>query len=51
MDLDLIGRNERLFEEDIASREGETKELVRKSSFLVIGGAGSIGKEVCKQIF
>jgi len=35
---------------DLARVEGELKETVSKSSFLVIGGAGSIGQAVVKEI-
>mgnify|MGYP000145778633 CR=1 FL=1 len=49
--LQLIGRKETLFEKDIDSHATELKEAVRGGSFLVIGGAGSIGQAVCKEIF
>ncbi|GFO69230.1 UDP-N-acetylglucosamine 4,6-dehydratase [Geomonas limicola] len=49
--LDLIGRREELFVQDIASHEAELTSLVQQSSFLILGGAGSIGQEVVKQIF
>ena len=49
--LDLIGREKRLFDIDIEQRNIELKEIVKKSSFLVIGGAGSIGQAVTKEIF
>lgn len=49
--LDLIGRKEALFSEDIAKNEAELSLLVQNSSFLVIGGAGSIGQAVAKEIF
>jgi FlaA1/EpsC-like NDP-sugar epimerase len=47
----LIGREEGLFSEDIQEHEKEIFELVRNSSFLVIGGAGSIGQAVVREIF
>ena len=40
-----------LFEEDINKHEIELKEIISSSSFLVIGGAGSIGQAVVKEIF
>lgn len=49
--LDLIGRNEKLFFEDIFKHEKELSEIVKSSNFLVIGGAGSIGQAVTKEIF
>ena len=49
--LKLIGRTEPLFEHDVSSRDNELKELVSESRFLVIGGAGSIGQAVTREIF
>ena len=49
--LDLIGRRKELFSEDILNYENELKKTISKSSFLVIGGAGSIGQAVTKEIF
>ena len=49
--LNLIGRNEELFSEDIANSSKDLSEIVSSSSFLVIGGAGSIGQAVTKEIF
>ena len=49
--LNLIGRNSELFSQDISSKEIELSKIVRESSFLVIGGAGSIGQAVTKEIF
>ena len=49
--LELIGRTEELFTEDIRRHEDEISELVKDSSFLVIGGAGSIGQAVVKGLF
>ncbi len=49
--LNLIGRKEELFEQDIKMYEEELKEIVSSSTFLVIGGAGSIGQAVVKEIF
>lgn len=49
--LDLIGRNEALFEGDIGRNEALLSELVSSSRFLVIGGAGSIGQAVTREIF
>lgn len=49
--LTLIGRNDELFINDINSNQKELKKIVSSSSFLVIGGAGSIGQAVTKEIF
>jgi len=49
--LKLIGRTESLFDTDIRDNENLLSEAVRASSFLVIGGAGSIGQAVTKEIF
>lgn len=49
--LSLIGRNKLLFNDDIATHEKELKNIVSSSKFLVIGGAGSIGQAVTKEIF
>jgi len=49
--LSLIGRSEPLFTPDIAAHEPELSEQVASSRFLVIGGAGSIGQAVAREIF
>ena len=49
--LNLIGRTVELFSEDINKYDRELKKAVSSSSFLVIGGAGSIGQSVTKEIF
>ncbi|WP_199527047.1 UDP-N-acetylglucosamine 4,6-dehydratase [Pseudoalteromonas sp. bablab_jr004] len=49
--LSLIGRNKELFLEDLKSIEQELQLKVQNSSFLVLGGAGSIGQAVTKEIF
>jgi FlaA1/EpsC-like NDP-sugar epimerase len=51
MDLALVGREKKLFTEDISSRHQELVNKVESSSFLVIGGAGTIGQAVTKEIF
>ncbi len=47
----MIGRNKELFTEDISNHEKELSSIVSSSRFLVIGGAGSIGQAVTKEIF
>jgi FlaA1/EpsC-like NDP-sugar epimerase len=49
--LSLIGREKELFAEDINNNEGELRNIIEGSSFLVLGGAGSIGQAVTKEIF
>lgn len=49
--LKLIGRQKELFTKDINSHKDQLKEIVSNSRFLVIGGAGSIGQAVTKEIF
>lgn len=49
--LQLIGRTEQLFTQDINSNQNKLSEIVSESTFLVIGGAGSIGQAVTKEIF
>ena len=49
--LGLIGRRTELFGTDIGHWDAELRDIVGKSSFLVIGGAGSIGQAVTRQIF
>lgn len=49
--LPLIGRDKTLFSYDIAAHEAALYEAVSCSRFLVLGGAGSIGQAVTKEIF
>jgi FlaA1/EpsC-like NDP-sugar epimerase len=49
--LELIGRDQPLFDADIAGREAELSAEVAEGRFLVIGGAGSIGQAVVREIF
>ncbi len=49
--LPLIGRSSPLFEEDINNLSEDLLNIVSSSSFLVLGGAGSIGQAVTKEIF
>lgn len=48
---ELLGRERALFEEDIRKHDSALRDLVSHSRFLVIGGAGSIGQAVCREIF
>lgn len=49
--LELIGRDRPLFDADIQAHEAELSALVQANRFLVIGGAGSIGQAVTREIF
>src|SRR5690606_19535314 len=49
--LQLIGREHELFKEDISAHSDELEQAVSGSRFLVLGGAGSIGQAVTKEIF
>lgn len=49
--LQLLGRKKPLFENDIEANAVQLKQIVSVSSFLVIGGGGSIGQAVVKEIF
>lgn len=49
--LPLIGRTSPLFEKDIAIHETELSQIVSSSKILVIGGAGTIGSAICREIF
>ena len=49
--LQLIGRDRPLFDGDVSRHEQQISALVADSRFLVIGGAGSIGQAVTREIF
>ena len=49
--LKLIGREKELFTTDIQNKQQELNDIVSNSRFLVLGGAGSIGQAVSKEIF
>jgi len=49
--LRIIGRDEPLFYKDISRFSEELNRIVNNSKFLVLGGAGSIGQAVVKEIF
>ena len=49
--LKLIGRNKELFNRDISIHSNSLNNTVSVSRFLVLGGAGSIGQAVTKEIF
>ncbi|MCF8106018.1 MAG: UDP-N-acetylglucosamine 4,6-dehydratase [Desulfohalobiaceae bacterium] len=47
----LIGRDQELFSEDVRNHEQRLSFEVQNSSFLVVGGAGAIGRAVVKELF
>jgi FlaA1/EpsC-like NDP-sugar epimerase len=49
--LHLLGREKELFTEDIENHKEQLDKIVSGSRFLVLGGAGSIGQAVTKEIF
>jgi len=49
--LFLLGREQELFKVDINNNDKVLAEIVSTSTFLVIGGAGTIGQAVTKEIF
>ncbi len=49
--INIIGREKELFSKDIQNYDQKLREIISNSSFLVIGGAGSIGQAVTKEIF
>ena len=49
--LSIIGRDRGMFTKDLCRAEPELSGLVESGSFLVIGGAGSIGQAVAKEVF
>ena len=50
-DLKIIGREKALFSSDTKLLSKELGEITQSSRFLIIGGAGSIGQAVVKEIF
>ena len=49
--LNLIGRTAPLFESDLNGLNDKLRNLVEGSRFLIIGGAGSIGQAVTREVF
>ena len=49
--LNIVGRDQELFPSDINFFDDEMVGVVSRSRFLVIGGAGSIGQALTKEIF
>ncbi len=49
--LNLLGRQEPLFDEDIAQHETALRDMLANARCLVIGGAGTIGQAVTRELF
>ena len=49
--LKLIGRESELFNDDVNKNSVHLQSLIEESRFLVIGGSGSIGQAVTREIF
>lgn len=49
--LGLIGREKQIFSSDMDCSESALTSIICQSTFLVLGGAGSIGQAVVKEIF
>lgn len=49
--LNLIGRENEMFERDIKTTHNQVNSIVEASKFLILGGAGTIGQAVTKEIF
>jgi FlaA1/EpsC-like NDP-sugar epimerase len=49
--LEVIGRSRPLLRTDVEAYEPKLSDIVRNSSFLVIGGAGTIGQAVVRELF
>jgi FlaA1/EpsC-like NDP-sugar epimerase len=49
--LRLIGRDAELFREDLDRYDDEIRSVIRGARILVVGGAGSVGRAVVKELF
>jgi FlaA1/EpsC-like NDP-sugar epimerase len=49
--LSLLSRSKKILDSDLQAFRSELEKVVSSSSFLVLGGAGSIGQAVTKEIF
>jgi FlaA1/EpsC-like NDP-sugar epimerase len=49
--LQLIGRDQPLFEQDLAAHGADMDRIITDSRFLVIGASGSIGSAVVRELF
>ncbi len=49
--LSLIGRSGAIFSQDIASKEEDLRKIINRSRFMILGGSGSIGQAVVREVF
>ncbi len=49
--LNIIGRKKKIFSSDVEYFDKELRSKISNAKFLIIGGAGSIGQAVTKEIF
>ncbi len=49
--LSLIGRSGAIFSKDIANKEEHLNKIISNSRFLIMGGSGSIGQAVVREVF
>ncbi len=49
--MQIVGRTRPLFDADVTSREQELRERISGARILVIGGAGTIGQAVSRELF
>jgi len=49
--LNILDKKRNLFEKDLTQFESKIQEIIKNSSFLVLGGAGTIGSATVKEIF
>ena len=49
--MQIVGRTYPLFDTDVTAREAELREHITGSRILVIGGAGTIGQAVVRELF
>ena len=49
--LSLIGRSGVLFSSDILGNEKTLRDIIRQNRFLIIGGSGSIGQAIAREVF
>ena len=49
--MKIVGRTRPLFDTDVSAREAELREHITGSRILVIGGAGTIGQAVVRELF
>jgi FlaA1/EpsC-like NDP-sugar epimerase len=49
--MQIVGRTRPLFDADVTAREAELKERIKGARILVIGGAGTIGQAVVRELF